>query len=109
MATDIKVPSVGESISEGVLARWLVKSGEVVNANQPLFELETDKASQEIPAPATGTIELLVKEGEKVPIGAIGGSGRVCGHTYRHSGSTCSIGCLVFWADAFAICPKNGS
>ncbi len=71
MATDIKVPSVGESISEGVLARWLVKSGEVVHANQPLFELETDKASQEIPAPATGTIELLVKEGEKVPIGAI--------------------------------------
>lgn len=71
MATDIKVPSVGESISEGVLARWLVKSGEVVRANQPLFELETDKASQEIPAPASGTIELLVKEGEKVPIGAV--------------------------------------
>lgn len=71
MATEIKVPSVGESISEGVLARWLVKPGDAVRVNQPLFELETDKASQEIPAPASGTIELLVQEGEKVPIGAV--------------------------------------
>ena len=71
MAIEIKVPSVGESVSEGVLSRWMVKSGETVRANQPLFELETDKASQEIPAPATGTVELLVKEGEKVPVGAV--------------------------------------
>ncbi len=71
MAIDIKVPSVGESVSEGVLSRWLVKSGEAVRVNQPLFELETDKASQEIPAPANGTVELLVKEGEKVPVGAV--------------------------------------
>ncbi|MFM8933698.1 MAG: 2-oxoglutarate dehydrogenase complex dihydrolipoyllysine-residue succinyltransferase [Gemmataceae bacterium] len=71
MAIDIKVPSVGESVSEGVLSRWLVKSGDSVRAKQPLFELETDKASQEIPAPANGTVELLVKEGEKVPVGAV--------------------------------------
>lgn len=71
MAIEIKVPSVGESVSEGVLSRWMVKSGETVRANQPLFELETDKASQEIPAPASGVVEILVKEGEKVPVGAV--------------------------------------
>ncbi len=71
MAIEIKVPAVGESISEGVLARWLVKTGDSVRANQPLFELETDKASQEITAPSGGTVELLVREGDKVAVGAV--------------------------------------
>lgn len=73
MAMDIKVPSVGESVVEGVLARWIKKNGEMVKANDPLFELETDKATQEIAAPAGGVLQILVKEGEKVAIGSLVG------------------------------------
>jgi 2-oxoglutarate dehydrogenase E2 component (dihydrolipoamide succinyltransferase) len=73
MAMDIKVPSVGESVVEGVLARWIKKNGEVVKANEPLFELETDKATQEVAAPAGGVLQILVKEGEKVAIGSLVG------------------------------------
>lgn len=70
---DIKVPSVGESVVEGVLARWIKKNGEMVKANEPLFELETDKATQEVAAPASGVLQILVKEGEKVAIGSLVG------------------------------------
>lgn len=70
---DIKVPSVGESVVEGVLARWIKKNGDLVKANEPLFELETDKATQEVAAPASGVLQILVKEGEKVAIGALVG------------------------------------
>lgn len=70
---DIKVPSVGESVVEGVLARWIKKNGEMVKANEPLFELETDKATQEVAAPAGGVLQILVKEGEKVAIGSLVG------------------------------------
>lgn len=73
MAMDIKVPSVGESVVEGVIARWIKKNGEMVKANDPLFELETDKATQEIAAPAGGVLQILVKEGEKVAIGSLVG------------------------------------
>ena len=51
----IKVPSVGESISEGILARWLKPDGGSVKAEEPLFELETDKASSVVPAPPPGS------------------------------------------------------
>lgn len=71
MALDVKVPSVGESVTEGVLARWLKKTGDAVRPNEPLFELETDKATQEISAQSGGVLTILVKEGEKVGIGQI--------------------------------------
>src|SRR5215475_12420350 len=74
MAVEIKVPSVGESITEGVLARWLKKDGEFVRSGEPLFELETDKATQEVPAPADGVLSIGVKEGEPVAIGSVVGS-----------------------------------
>ncbi len=73
MAIDIKVPSVGESVVEGVLARWIKKNGDMVKANEPLFELETDKATQEVAAPAAGVLHIHVKEGEKVAIGSLVG------------------------------------
>ncbi len=73
MAVDIKVPSVGEAITEGVLARWLKADGDAVREGDPLYELETDKASTEVSAPATGVLKIGVKEGQKVPIGAIVG------------------------------------
>src|SRR5205085_2446171 len=73
MAVEIKIPSVGESITEGTLARWLKKDGATVAADEPLFELETDKATTEIPAPAAGVLRITVAEGEKVAIGSVVG------------------------------------
>lgn len=73
MAIPIKVPSVGESITEGVIARWLKRDGEAVKADEPVFELETEKASSEIPAPTAGVLRIKSKEGETVSIGAVVG------------------------------------
>src|SRR3984957_3684419 len=70
----IKVPSVGESISEGILARWLKPDGGLVKAEEPLFELETDKASSVVPAPSSGVLKIGIGEGETVPIGATVGT-----------------------------------
>jgi 2-oxoglutarate dehydrogenase E2 component (dihydrolipoamide succinyltransferase) len=70
MPIDIKVPSVGESVSEGTLVRWLKQDGDTVQIDDPIFELETEKATSEIPAPATGRISIVVPEGSTVPIGA---------------------------------------
>src|SRR4051812_19484504 len=69
-AVAITVPGVGESITEGILARWLKADGAAVKAGEPLFELETDKASNVIPAPASGVLKVSVAEGETVAIGA---------------------------------------
>jgi len=71
MAVDVKVPSVGESVTEGVLSRWLKKQGDTIRPNEPLFELETDKATQEISAQTGGVLTLLAKEGDKVQIGQV--------------------------------------
>jgi len=71
-AMDIKVPAMGESVTEGTLANWLVKPGQTVAQDDPIAEIETDKVAIEVPAPAAGQIsEFLVKEGETVTIGAI--------------------------------------
>jgi len=72
MATEILVPSLGESITEATVARWLKQPGEAVARDEPLVELETDKATLEIPAPAAGTLgEIRAAEGSDVPIGAV--------------------------------------
>ncbi len=73
MAVPIKVPSVGESITEGTIARWLKEDGDRVRIDEPVLELETDKATGEIVAPAAGTLRIKAKEGEKVAIGAVVG------------------------------------
>src|SRR5687768_746028 len=73
MAVDIKVPSVGESISEGVLSRWLKKDGDAVRSGEPRFELETDKATQEVPSPADGVLSMTAKGGSRVAIGSVVG------------------------------------
>lgn len=70
----IVVPSVGESITEGTLARWLAADGSAVQAGDPLFELETDKASSVVPAPAAGVLQTDVAEGQTVAIGATVGT-----------------------------------
>jgi 2-oxoglutarate dehydrogenase E2 component (dihydrolipoamide succinyltransferase) len=74
MAVELKVPSVGESITEGTLARWLKPDGAAVQANEPVFELETDKASQEVAAPSAGVLKHTVAEGDKVTVGQVVGS-----------------------------------
>src|SRR5918999_146738 len=72
MATDVKVPALGESITEGTLAQWLKKPGEAVAADEPIASLETDKVSVEVPSPVAGTLaEQLFQEGDTVEVGAI--------------------------------------
>src|SRR5215212_11803645 len=73
-AVSITVPGVGESISEGILSRWLKPDGSAVKAGEPLFELETDKASNVVPASASGVLKTAVPEGATVTIGATVGS-----------------------------------
>jgi len=69
---DIVVPELGESITEATLLTWLVKAGDPVSADQPVVELETDKATLEIGAPRAGVLdEVLVAEGEDVAVGAV--------------------------------------
>jgi 2-oxoglutarate dehydrogenase E2 component (dihydrolipoamide succinyltransferase) len=72
MATDVKVPALGESITEGTLAQWLKKPGEAVAADEPIASLETDKVSVDVPSPIAGVMaEQLAKEGENVAVGAV--------------------------------------
>ncbi|HET6468753.1 MAG TPA: biotin/lipoyl-containing protein, partial [Geminicoccaceae bacterium] len=72
MSVEIKVPTLGESVSEATVAKWLKAAGDAVRADEPLVELETDKVSLEVNAPATGTLaEVLVDEGADVAVGAI--------------------------------------
>src|SRR5438552_14640384 len=73
MGVEVKVPAVGESITEGTVARWFKKDGEEVRADEPLFELETEKATTEVAAPAAGVLHVTAPEGEKVAIGAVVG------------------------------------
>ena len=72
MATDVIVPALGESITEGTLAQWLKKPGDAVAADEPIASLETDKVSVEVPSPVAGTMsEQLFKEGDTVEVGAV--------------------------------------
>jgi 2-oxoglutarate dehydrogenase E2 component (dihydrolipoamide succinyltransferase) len=72
MATDVAVPALGESITEGTLAQWLKKPGEAVAADEPLASLETDKVTVDVPSPIAGVLsETLVNEGDTVAVGSV--------------------------------------
>jgi 2-oxoglutarate dehydrogenase E2 component (dihydrolipoamide succinyltransferase) len=72
MATDVQVPALGESITEGTLAQWLKKPGDAVAADEPIASLETDKVTVEVPSPVAGVLaETLVNEGDTVAVGAL--------------------------------------
>ena len=72
MATDVSVPTLGESITEATLGQWLKKPGDAVKADEPIASLETDKVAVEVPSPVAGTMgEQLVKEGDTVAVGAL--------------------------------------
>ena len=69
MATEIRVPTLGESITEATVGQWFKKAGEAVNADEPVVELETDKVTIEVPAPAGGVLAgISVGEGETVEV-----------------------------------------
>ena len=70
MATEVKVPSMGESITSGILSTWLVKDGDFVEKDQPIYELETDKITSEATAEVSGIIQFKVKQDAEVDIGA---------------------------------------
>jgi 2-oxoglutarate dehydrogenase E2 component (dihydrolipoamide succinyltransferase) len=75
MATDIRVPTLGESVTEATVGQWFKKAGDPVTQDEPLVELETDKVTIEVPAPAAGTLsEIVVSDGETVEPGALLGS-----------------------------------
>jgi len=71
MATEVKIPSMGESISSGILAAWHVKDGDYVEKDQPIFELETDKITSEANAEVAGVISIEVAADEEVDIGQV--------------------------------------
>jgi pyruvate dehydrogenase E2 component (dihydrolipoamide acetyltransferase) len=72
MTTKVTMPQMGESIFEGTITKWLKKVGETISADEPLFEISTDKVDSEIPSPASGTLsEILVPEGKTVQINTV--------------------------------------
>ncbi len=72
MAIDIRVPTLGESVTEATVGQWFKKAGDTVAVDEPLCELETDKVTVEVPAPAAGTLaSISVNEGDTVEVGAI--------------------------------------
>jgi 2-oxoglutarate dehydrogenase E2 component (dihydrolipoamide succinyltransferase) len=75
MATEIRVPTLGESVSEATIGRWFKKPGDPVKADEPVVELETDKVTLEVNAPSAGTLaDIVAKDGETVTPGAVLGS-----------------------------------
>jgi 2-oxoglutarate dehydrogenase E2 component (dihydrolipoamide succinyltransferase) len=75
MSNEILVPSLGESVTEATVSKWLKQTGEKVNSDEPLVELETDKVNVEVPSPLSGTlITIKVKEGDTVKVGALLGT-----------------------------------
>jgi 2-oxoglutarate dehydrogenase E2 component (dihydrolipoamide succinyltransferase) len=72
MATEIRVPTLGESVTEATVGKWFKKVGDAIAADEPIVELETDKVTVEVPAPSAGTLsEITVNEGDTVGLGAL--------------------------------------
>ncbi|KEY98860.1 hypothetical protein AI27_08650, partial [Sphingomonas sp. BHC-A] len=72
MATEVKVPTLGESVTEATVGQWLKKPGEAVKADEPIVSLETDKVAVDVPAPVAGVLgDIVAKEGDTVEVGAL--------------------------------------
>jgi len=93
MTIEIRVPTLGESVTEATVARWLKQPGETITRDEPVVELETDKVTLEVPAPAAGTLgEIRAGEGTNVPVGAVlgiiaDGAGAVAGSPHPAAAS----------------------
>ncbi|MBL4698008.1 MAG: hypothetical protein JKX70_04155, partial [Phycisphaerales bacterium] len=70
MSTQIVIPNVGESVTSGVIAAWTVADGAYVERDETVLELETDKVTMEVPAPASGIVKHAAAEGDEVDVGA---------------------------------------
>ncbi len=87
MAIEIRVPTLGESVTEATVGQWFKKPGDAVKADEPLVELETDKVTVEVPAPASGVLgDHAVEAGQTVEVGA------VLGHVKEGNGASASAG-----------------
>lgn len=71
MAVEILLPKIGFSMQEGQIAEWLVKDGEQVTEGQPLYSLEADKSTNEVEAPASGTLKVVAQTGETYEVGTV--------------------------------------
>src|SRR5215210_8671644 len=72
MATEVNLPALGESVTEGTVTRWLKQVGDEVKVDEPLLEVSTDKVDTEIPSPVAGTLlEIKVEEDDTVEVGAV--------------------------------------
>ena len=72
MATEIRVPTLGESVTEATIGTWFKKVGDAIATDEPIVELETDKVTIEVPAPAAGTLsEIIANEGDTVEVDAL--------------------------------------
>jgi pyruvate/2-oxoglutarate dehydrogenase complex dihydrolipoamide acyltransferase (E2) component len=71
MATEVLLPKIGFSMNEGEVAEWLAGDGDSVSAGQPLFLLEADKSTNEVEAPASGTLRILKPAGESYTVGTV--------------------------------------
>lgn len=71
MSVEVRIPQIGFSMQEGTLVEWLVPNGSRVENGAPLYTLELDKAVQEIPSPAAGTLTVHVEVGQVYPVGAL--------------------------------------
>ncbi|MGR4864752.1 biotin/lipoyl-containing protein [Caulobacter sp. LARHSG274] len=74
MATDILLPKLGFSMTEAQIAEWLVQDGAQVTEGQPLYSLEADKSTNEVEAPASGTLRILAQVGEIYEVGTVLGT-----------------------------------
>jgi pyruvate/2-oxoglutarate dehydrogenase complex dihydrolipoamide acyltransferase (E2) component len=74
MATQIILPKIGFSMTEGVLAEWLVEDGATITEGDPLFAIESDKSTNEVEAPASGVVRILGAAGETYEVGAVIGT-----------------------------------
>jgi pyruvate/2-oxoglutarate dehydrogenase complex dihydrolipoamide acyltransferase (E2) component len=74
MATEILLPKIGFSMNEGQIAEWLAKDGDQVTEGQPLFALESDKSTNEVDAPASGTLKIVAAVGETYEVGTVLGT-----------------------------------
>ena len=84
MSTEVRVPTLGESVSEATIATWFKKSGDQVEVDEMLCELETDKVTVEVPSPVAGTIaEIIAPEGSIVSVEALLVLRR-CGNCFRN-------------------------
>jgi pyruvate/2-oxoglutarate dehydrogenase complex dihydrolipoamide acyltransferase (E2) component len=71
MAVEILLPKIGFSMNEGQVAEWLAKDGDAVKEGQPLYSLEADKSTNEVEAPASGTLRIVAQLGETYEVGTV--------------------------------------